>query len=287
MNDLIEQSVALIRAQAHGSKKPAAMISFGKDSMVMAALIREALLGLHGLNGQHFPLTHGFPIPVIYHRDPWFPWKHDFADRQIRAWAMEVYDFPPLSAGVKANDKLLELVSRYQLGSSGIDLPKNVMPPEAFPRRDYICGLRDWVARPTAIFEQYPWDLIFLAHKDSDVDPFEGPVPLKSFTAEIGGVKLVFPLKLWMDETLWDYIEHHHIPVQETRYDGRKERDDKWHNNDYIHACTRCIDPRETAKMVPCPKLKRDVPNVGKYVIQFQANPPYIEREKQHARQER
>jgi 3'-phosphoadenosine 5'-phosphosulfate sulfotransferase (PAPS reductase)/FAD synthetase len=285
MNSLESDSIKLIRECANKAKKPAMMCSFGKDSMCMASLIRESLLGLHGLNGDHFPLTHGFPIPVIYHRDPWFPVKHDFADRQIRTWAMEVYDFPPLSVGLKTNDKLLELVSRYQLGSSGIDLPKNVMPPEAYPRRDFICGLRDWVGRPTAIFEQYPWDLIFLAHKDSDVDPFEGPVPLKSFTAEIGGVKLVFPLKDWTDENLWDYIEAHHVPVQENRYDGRNERADKWYSNDYIHACCACIDPRQERRTVFCPKLKRDVPNVAKYVIQFQSKPPYIDREVSHARQ--
>jgi 3'-phosphoadenosine 5'-phosphosulfate sulfotransferase (PAPS reductase)/FAD synthetase len=284
MNDLIEQSVALIRVHAHKAKKPAAMISFGKDSMAMAWLIREALLGMHGLNGEHFPLTHGYPIPVIYHHDPWFPIKHEFAELTARSWAMEIHDYPPLSTGVKTNENMIELIARYQLGSHGCDLSKNVLPPEAYPRRDYICGLRDWIARPTMTFQQYPWDMVFIGHKSSDVDQFEGHVPLKDFTWEIGGIKLVFPLKEWTDDNVWDLTERMGIPVQETRYIGRKVSADKWYNNDYIHACTRCIDPREKAKMVPCPKLKRDVPNVGNYVIQFQTKPPYIEKETQYAR---
>jgi 3'-phosphoadenosine 5'-phosphosulfate sulfotransferase (PAPS reductase)/FAD synthetase len=280
MNDLLHASIEFIRESAHAAKRPAAMLSFGKDSMVMASLIRDALMGLHGLNGNHFPLTHGFPVPVLYHRDPWFNQKHIFAEEQIRAWAMEVHDFAPLCCGIKVNDKLIELVARYPLGASAIDIPKNTCSPEEYPRRDFICGLRDWIGRPKTAIMEYPWDLLFIGHKDSDVDPFEGAIPLKTNLAQIGGVRLAFPLKEWREDDLWDYIDQHHVPVDARRYHGRREWEDKWFNNDYTHACTACVDPRRSEKTVFCPKLKRQVPNVGAYVLQLRENASYIERGK-------
>ena len=62
-----------------------------------------------------------------------------------------------------------------------LDIPKNVCPPEEYPRRDFICGLNDWVLRPKAVTVT-PWDVVFHGHKSSDVDPFEGSVPLRSDT---------------------------------------------------------------------------------------------------------
>jgi 3'-phosphoadenosine 5'-phosphosulfate sulfotransferase (PAPS reductase)/FAD synthetase len=268
---MIEETKEFIREKAHRAMRPAVMCSFGKDSMVMAALIRDALTGVHSLNGQHFPLTHAFPLPVIYHRDPWFPQKHEFADSQIKAWAMEVYDFLPLYAGVKTNDAMIEPVARYQLGTHTMDLPKNLCEPEEYPRRDYICGLRDWVARPTATLVSYPWDLLFIGHKDSDVDPFDGAVPLKDFTAVAGDVTLAFPLKRWTDNDVFAYAKANRVPI-----DSR--RSDKWYDNDYVHACVACIDPREKAEEVFCPKLKKNVKNVGKYVLQLKADAKYIEK---------
>jgi len=52
-----------------------------------------------------------------------------------------------------------------------------------------------------------------------------------------------------------------------------------WQSNDYTHACTACIDPRETRAQVFCPKLKRDVPNHGATVNQLRTDAEYIQRE--------
>jgi 3'-phosphoadenosine 5'-phosphosulfate sulfotransferase (PAPS reductase)/FAD synthetase len=273
---ILQETLEFIRQKAHKARKPAAMLSFGKDSMVMAWLIREALAGEHGLNGEHFPLPHAFPLPIIYHREPWFAFKHDFADHVIQTWAMEAHDFPPLYCGVKTNQGMIEPVARYQLGSSAIDVPKNLCMPD--PRRDYICGLHDWIGRPQAALASYPWDLLFIGHKSSDVDPFDGHVPLKNSTAEIGGVTLAFPLKDWSDSDVWDAIEFNHIAVDSRRYKGRREVKDRWYHNDYVHGCMACIDPRCKEKEVFCPKLKRNVRNLGPYVLQLHADAPYIER---------
>jgi 3''-phosphoadenosine 5''-phosphosulfate sulfotransferase (PAPS reductase)/FAD synthetase and related enzymes len=272
----IEKSIGLIQLLAEKTRAPAVMLSFGKDSMVLADLIRQALPS--GLNGIHFPRLLGFPLPVIYHRDPWFPVKNEFADRTARAWTMEVHDFPPAITGVKTNDKRLELVSRYHFGNEGIDIPKNVCGPDEYARRDYMCGLNDYLMRPKTALMAYPWDGMFIGHKSSDVDEFEGRVPLKYDLIKAGGILVAFPLRDWSDEDVWDHIEANHIPVQETRYSDRREVPDKWYNNDYLHACTACVDPRNKADEVFCPKLKRNVPNHGHEVLTIAQVPPYIEK---------
>jgi 3'-phosphoadenosine 5'-phosphosulfate sulfotransferase (PAPS reductase)/FAD synthetase len=265
-------SIELIWRAIEESKRPAAMLSFGKDSMVLADLIRTS-----GAQSE-FPRVHGFPIDVIYHRDPWFSQKHEFAEHVIKSWGMEVHDYPPMAAGVKVKPDMLELVARYNFGHGAMDIPRNVLGPEEYPRRDYICGLNDWLLRPKSFLNDYVWDTVFVGHKNADIDPFEGPVPLKGDEAELFDVRMVFPLRHWTDDDLWDYIEEHHIPVQETRYQGRTELEDKWYNNDYVHACTRCVDPREMRPNVFCPKLKRDVRNRGAEVLQLRPEVPYIDR---------
>lgn len=260
----IEHSIDLIKRNLANARRPAAMLSFGKDSMVMAHLIRGG--------------SNAFPIDVIYHRDPWFPHKNLFADSVINSWGMTVHDFPPMTTGVKVKPDMLELVSRYSFGIREIDIPKNVCAPEDYPRRDYICGLNDWIKRPKAFVMDYPWDTVFIGHRSADVDPFEGHVPLKVDEYIGGGVRIVFPLRNWTDAEVWNYIAHEHIPVQDTRYKDRVDVDDKWHSNDYTHACTACIDPRVTSPTVFCPKLKRDVPNHGAIVNQLRTDAEYIER---------
>jgi len=268
----IDDSIQLIRTLANAARSPVAMLSFGKDSMVMASLIREAFP--LGLNGTHFPRPNAFPLPVIYHRDPWFPAKNDFADQVIHSWAIDAFDYPPYASGVKTNDTQIELVSRYSFGNDGIDIPKNVEIQH--PRRNYICGLNDWVMRPKIRLLFYPWDLVFIGHKSSDVDPFEGKVPLLCDHYQTAGVTIGFPLRHWTDNEIWDYIEENHIAYQKTRYKDRKEMTDTWYNPDWTHACTRCIDPREEAPEIFCPKLKRNVPNRGKEVVQLRNIPEYV-----------
>lgn len=272
--ELIEGTKAIIRRWVIEMSRPAALLSFGKDSMVLAHLIRSAV----HRDDLNFPSVHDFPIPVIYHRDPWFPHKNMFAEQIARSWSMEVHDFAPLAAGVKVNNNTLELVARYNFGTTAMDIPKNVCSPEEYPRRDYICGLNDWLMRPKTAMMQYPFDCIFHGHKSCDVDQFEGPVPLKVGNVQIGGVSVVFPLKDWSDKDVWDYIDQEHIPVQTARYRRRSEVADKWPNNDYIHACTRCIDPRNDESMVMCPKLNRPTRNRGKEVLQLKFEPDYVER---------
>jgi 3'-phosphoadenosine 5'-phosphosulfate sulfotransferase (PAPS reductase)/FAD synthetase len=118
------------------------------------------------------------------------------------------------------------------------------------------------------------------------VDLYEGPVPLKydqTHSAD-AGVNLVFPLRHWSDNDVWDYIEAERVPYDKSRYQDRAELPDKWLNPDYVHACTACIDPREKARTVPCPKLGGAlVRNLGPTVLRLESLPDYIEKEEEYA----
>jgi 3'-phosphoadenosine 5'-phosphosulfate sulfotransferase (PAPS reductase)/FAD synthetase len=270
MNKL-PHSIDVIKAAVANARRPAAMLSFGKDSMVMAHIIR-ASVGVNPLR------AHAYPIDVIYHRDPWFPHKSSFADSVIRSWSMEVHDFPPMTTGVKVKPDMLELVARYSFGIRELDIPKNVCSPQDYPRRDFICGYNDWINRPKSFVMHYPWDVVFIGHKSSDVDQFDGAIPLKADTAKGGAVNIVFPLREWSDDDVWNYIDEHKIPVQQARYHIATKSESNWHSNDHINACTACIDPRVTTPTVFCPKLKTDVPNHGAEVFQLRTDAEYIER---------
>jgi hypothetical protein len=236
--------------------------------MVLLHLIKEVLPGDE-------LRAHLYPIPVIYLRHPWFAFKHEFADHVIRSWALEVHNYLPAASGIKCNEKHLELVARYPFGGTGMDLPINTEAP--IGRRDFVCGL-EWLKRPKQYGMEWPWATVFIGHKDSDVDPYEGPVPLAHDAADAGGANLVFPLRHWTDEDIWNYTELHHVPYDKRRYAGRMEVPDKWLNPDYIHACTKCIDPREEAAEVLCPKLNKMVKNVSGKVLRLDSLPAYIKR---------
>ncbi len=134
--------------------------------------------------------------------------------------------------------------------------------------------------RPKCEF-YYPWDLVFIGHKSSDVDPFEGAVPLKQDIVKVDdGPTFAFPLRDWTDDDIWDYIEQNRLQqyVQTgSRYNlgSRSEITEKRFNNDYVTACTRCIDPRES-EQVYCPLLKKVIPNISDKVIRMEASFDYI-----------
>jgi hypothetical protein len=270
LEDKIGHATALIR---HFPGPYALMCSFGKDSMVLLHLIRDLLPGAE-------LRAHQYPIPVIYHRTPWFPAKQEFADGVIRSWNLEVHDYPPLACGIKCNEERLELVAKYPFGDSGLVMSLNTEQPLA--RRDFVCGL-EWLKWPKSYGMEWPWATVFIGHKDCDVDPYLGPVPLEHDAADGGGVNIVFPLRHWTHDDIWEYTEKNHVPYDKRRYVARLSNPDTWLNPDYIHACTKCIDPREEATEVMCPKLKKMVPNLSGKVLRLDELPPYIKRSEEQA----
>jgi 3'-phosphoadenosine 5'-phosphosulfate sulfotransferase (PAPS reductase)/FAD synthetase len=230
--------------------RPALMCSFGKDSMVLLHLLR----------------ARGIRLPVIFHRDPWWPEKYAFADRIIREWDLEVHDWAPLRITLWEGKAIMAFTNHYQVGplpGGTLQLPKNILPP--VPGQRYLCGLRDVLQRPTGTFN-YPWDCVLIGHKSSDEDQIAGKVPLRCDIKQNAGIgpDAAFPLRGWADADIWGYSAANGVPQQRDRYaeDG-SELEDKRFNSDYAHVCIACCDRRQTAVAVQCPKFDCQVSTVA------------------------
>lgn len=255
MNDAIQESEERLKTRLNefgrvissvllNYKNPAMMVSFGKDSMVML----------------HMMLALDIRLPIIFHRDPWFAHKYEFAERIIREWGLTVFDWRPLRVQMQLGKAVLAFCNEYQVGPQGqlLGLPKNIQPFDQAPKgTKWLCGRYDILGQPCGTFN-YPWDAVFIGHKSSDSDQIMGAVPLKCDVAQNHNAPdFVFPLRTWTDEDIWDYVEQKDVPLQADRYDIdlRQEKPDKTNNSDYWPACTRCIDRRSPDKFVACPKL--------------------------------
>lgn len=257
MKDKIEQARAVIERALANCRRPAVMWSSGKDSMALLHLIQFGL---------------GMKLPVIHHRDPFFPKRYQFANGIIADWNLTVYDWAPRTAAlVKANGHL-SIMEYYQIGPvENCALPVDLYEPDDDLRPEeygtgWVCGLHDVLYRPKGGIN-YPWDLVFHGHKSSDTDPLYGAVPLTADAQQTPGAPLtVFPLREWTDADVWEYLQSHDVPWQTDRYVKVKgslhEREDKTGNPDYLPGCTRCMD-RENPATVFCPKLGMSINNVG------------------------
>lgn len=247
MQDKIDKALVLIQKVMSQYKNPAIMCSFGKDSMVLLDLL----------------VRNGIRLPVVFHRDPWWPRKYAFADRVIADNHLEVHDYPPFKVTLWEGVEIMAFTNHYQIGPQALlQVPKNILPPEeGLP---YLCGLKQVLGRPTGTYA-YPYDVVFVGHKSSDQDQIAGKVALHVDIKLNGGAApdAAFPLRDWTDEDIWDYTEKYGVPQQPDRYADRKELPDKFPNSDYAHICIACLDRRNQEPSVWCPKLQAQVSNIS------------------------
>ena len=254
----IATATAAIDRCMQAYRKPAFMCSFGKDSMVLLHLLAQK----------------NIRVPIIFHRDPWWPEKYQWIDTFIANHRLEVHDYAPLAVSLWEGEGIMAFSNHYQIGPlpGGVALlPKNIIKPVEGQR--FLCGLKDVLSRPTGSFN-FPWDSVFVGHKSSDEDQIAGKIPLHCDIKLNNGVgpDLVFPLRQWTDNDVWDYTEAHGIPQQPDRYDvvNRCELPDKTRNSDYAHVCIACCDRRSKAVSVHCPKLNCEVSTVADKVPYFE-----------------
>lgn len=241
-----ESALHLIDTALMQFKAPAVMCSFGKDSLVALHLSMRVKR-----------------LPVIFHREPFFPRKYAYANSVIEAWDLDVYDYPPSGTAIQEKDGEVEIVNYYTIGQATCALPTGVIHPKEGER--FICGLKDLLLKPRGTFA-YPWDMVIHGHKSSDVDPFHGAVPLAAdIGINLGSASPVFPIRNWTDDDVWEYIERHDLPIHHDRYEkvmGKwMESPDKTLNPDYLPACTACM--RRGGGPVRCPKFNCEVANVS------------------------
>lgn len=264
MDTKIAQALELIRKILDTYRNPAFMCSFGKDSMVLLDLLE----------------ANNIRLPIIFHKEPWFPEKYVFADEMIAKYNLEVYDYPPFAMSLWEGKEIMAYMSHYQIGNAAgaiLQLPKNILPP--VDGKKFICALTDVLARPKGTFS-YPWDCVFIGHKNSDKDSIAGKIPLHCDIKINGGIgpDAAFPLRQWTDDDIWDYTIAHNVPYQTNRYDAatRSELPDKSANSDYTHVCIACCDKSNPVKSVHCPKLGYEVSNALPFVTYTSPNFEYF-----------
>lgn len=235
-----------IKDRLDKSKNPAVLCSFGKDSMVLLWLVREITKDL----------------PVVFLKEPFFPRKNRFANEIIDVLNLTVYDYPPVFTGHIQNGDNFEVVNWYNgYGGAYLYLPTGTHKPMG--EEKYLCAVKDFIERPKAAGYSFPWDTVFVGHKDGDTDPILGTTSLKERTVKIKGMTLALPLKHWTDKDIWDFTIEKEIPFNSDRYEAHGEHKDlanKAYNNDYYPCCFKCLDNKEP-EIVYCPKKKVMVTN--------------------------
>lgn len=238
-----------IKDRLDKSENPAVLCSFGKDSMVVLWIVRQVTKNL----------------PVVFFKEPFFPKKYRFANEIIDVLDLTVYDFPPVFTGHVQNGDNFEVVNWYA-GYKGayLYLPTGTHRPTGGEK--FLCAKKDLIGKPRVTGYNFPWDTIFVGHKDGDIDPILGTTSLKARTVKIKGMTLALPLKNWTDKDIWDYTREKGIPFNIDRYDednDYREKPDKTYNNDYHPCCFKCLDNTEP-RMVICPKTDKLVENTAK-----------------------
>ena len=251
----VEKSKSLILAGAKAFPRAMVAWSGGKDSMVLLHMMREL----------------GLQYPVIFFREPWQPGKYKFHDKLIRDWGLVVYSWHPSESAFQQADDEFEVQNLYRINSTTMTCPTGIIDPvDDLP---WVCSM-DILHRPKQLDLQVsPVDCIWIGHKGCDSDPILGGDAGTRIEARIlpDMANMMFPLRDWTHDDVWQYIEDNDIPYDSDRYekvDGKwGEKQDKRHNMDYVHACTKCVDRNPgAAKYVHCPKIGMVVENVSSMV---------------------
>jgi hypothetical protein len=239
------------------AKMPASLIcwSGGKDSMALLHIMRQM----------------GYNLPVIFFREPWQPSKYEFHDDLIRRWNLLVYTWHPQESAFQQSDDEFEVQNLYQINTTRLTCPTGIVEP--ISTQPWTCAL-DILHRPKqTMLETAPFKALWIGHKGCDSDPILGGDAGTRIEARAmpDGTTMFFPLRDWTHDDVWDYIEANQVPIDFDRYEkwhGKwREKENKRHNVDYVHACTRCLDRRETAaKFVQCPKLGMTIENISALV---------------------
>lgn len=260
LDQKVEEAISLI---SDNIVNPVVMSSFGKDSMVMLDLIRKA----------------GFKFPILFFREPFHPKKYEFSNKVILDNNYVVYDYPPIDNAISKNGNTIEIINLYQLHDNPlrvIYVPTGISTPKDF--EEYLCGLRDIYEKPKCSYN-FPWNTIFIGHKSTDKDPVLGGIielNTDMYFDKSCDKTIVFPLRFFTDEDIWNYTIRENLPINYKRYNkdnNWKEFEDITYNPDYFYACTRCIDNTNEDRVF-CPRLNKIIPNISDSIIFLKAELP-------------
>lgn len=245
---LIEDTRSRIGEALQEAKQPVLLCSFGKDSMILLALIREQLPDIQVV---YFP---GFAHPT----------KHLFANTVIKRWNLNMVEWTPCERDVIGKNGHVELVEFYPVAvKAHAGLPIEAEPGHV-PTAQSHCAIERLTlsCRGEIVSSDGQLaDVLFIGHRGDDIDPTHGTVPLVAPTHREGDLTFAYPLFNWTEKDVWMASEMLNVPQNLKRYlDGSLA-----YNADYFDLCTQCLTPGIKEPMVPCPK-GGEVFNLGRYL---------------------
>lgn len=181
----METARKVIAAALHEARRPAVLCSFGKDSMLLLHLVREALP----------------QVPVI-----WFRTGQDerFAKRMIAKWNLMVVSWAPAAIQLLINGDQRTLALEYAFGPCHLPVLVDL-------EGDGPCALKKFArCTPELVV---PFDLLFLGYKDTDSHWVRGDAPLFPLQPSMP-FQLCTPLRHMEDEQVLAHIDELGIPYQ-------------------------------------------------------------------------
>lgn len=228
MLDQARETIGRVLSDHHS---PIVACSFGKESVLLLALVREQMPD----------------VPAIWLRENQLRSQREFAERLIVEWDLTVFGVAPTHTYlVPAPDGKLSFVSEYGLNG------------ERFPVvRDLVAGDRCLLKFPAARGSEvaFPFDSVLIGWKDCDTHPIFGRAPYPPDGTLSCGTMFYAPLRDLSDDQVWQAIRDLGLPYNRAKYDGRDDLADP----DCVIACARCL---EGGGRVFCPDAGQEIDSI-------------------------
>lgn len=240
--DKVRLTENFIEECLNASVNPVCLCSFGKDSLVMLHLIMKIK-----------------KIPIIFWREPFFQSKFEYPQNIMKEWDLEVYSYPPSYVDYLQLEDYFDVYNFYYVnGKHWINLYTGIRNYKSEDKK-FLCAFKDLLQRPKINTYEFKWDCIFHGHKQCDPMFITDRIELPKLI-QFGKGILSLPIKDWINEEIWEYINNYKLPYNKERYDNHKEES----NTDLIPACFNCLDYRNINKKVFCPKINKEIPCIAK-----------------------
>lgn len=257
----VSDSKKIIESAMKNYLKPIIYWGGGKDSTVLLHIIKSM----------------GYDIPVMFHRDPYFPKKYIYANKIIAEWNLKCFDYPASKCGVFFLNNTFEVVRYFACGSNYMILCAMLYKAteKEMEKGEWLCAYRDIYLQPKGSYE-YCWDLGFQAHRMHESKPHSGHKPNRlrwENKKYPGAPDFIQPLRMWTNQDIYLYTIKNNLPINYSVYYEDKGEflplEDSTYNPDRRPACFECMLPTNPME-VYCPKLGCLTNNVFEYLLKVQ-----------------